>query len=169
VDIDDIKDDLDEILAYEWEEECTTLFAKLSDDERIRNTAKLLQVMKKIRLYCEFFEAKTFEFPEGKPIRERKETGLMVRVRLCSDDKTYLGFLIGDAPLSSSVSMKQDSILCTWAYYNPAILVPSLKKVVYGNESWWSVLKPGDELKDITEEEISNIWYVKAFNDHIAK
>ena len=46
---------------------------------------------------------------------------------------------------------------------NPAIFVPELKKIVFGCESWWRKIDSMDEVKDITDEDIENQWYVKLF------
>ena len=44
---------------------------------------------------------------------------------------------------------------------NPAIYVPELRKIVFGCESWWGEIQSPDEIKDITDDDISNVWYVK--------
>ena len=30
-----------------------------------------------------------------------------------------------------------------------------------GAKSWWGVIKSIEEIKDITDDDISNVWYVK--------
>ena len=47
------------------------------------------------------------------------------------------------------------------SHNNPAIFVPELKRIVWGMESWWGAVKSEDELKEITDEDIDNVWYVK--------
>ena len=49
--------------------------------------------------------------------------------------------------------------------HNPAIYVPELGKVIYGMESWWHAIKDEKELKDITDNDIDNVWYVKALKE----
>lgn len=44
---------------------------------------------------------------------------------------------------------------------NPAIFVPELGKIIFGMESWWGRIKSEEELKDITDGDIENVWYVK--------
>ena len=46
--------------------------------------------------------------------------------------------------------------------HNPAIWVPDLKKIVFGMESWWGVLRSRTISKQITDADIQNVWYVKA-------
>lgn len=50
---------------------------------------------------------------------------------------------------------------------NPAIYVFDLKKVIFGAQSWWSVIENEDELRDITKDEINNTWYVKMFKEMV--
>ena len=44
---------------------------------------------------------------------------------------------------------------------NPAMFVPELKKIIWGCGSWWSKIKSEGDLKQITDEDIKNTWYVK--------
>ena len=44
---------------------------------------------------------------------------------------------------------------------NPAIFVPELGKIIFGMESWWGRIKSEEELKDITDGDIENVWHVK--------
>lgn len=46
---------------------------------------------------------------------------------------------------------------------NPAIWVPELEKVVWGDSSWWGPIeKKEDAERLITDADIQNVWYVKA-------
>ena len=45
---------------------------------------------------------------------------------------------------------------------NPAIYVFDLQRIIFGAESWWGIIENPEELKDITDDDINNIWYVKA-------
>lgn len=161
--LDDIEDDMEEALLLPVDDNCKKLFSTMSDDQMVSAMAKFRRICGKLKLYCEFFKAKTFKHPDGRPIRENDLTGSLVKVRPCGDKyegKTYLGIMIGDAALSSSVSIKDDSIVCNWGFMNPAILVPDLGEVIYGCGSWWGKLKD-EELTDITEQDIENVWYVR--------
>jgi hypothetical protein len=44
---------------------------------------------------------------------------------------------------------------------NPAIYVPELRKIIFGCGSWWSEIESPDEIKDITDDDIENCWYVR--------
>ena len=159
-----IEKDMDEVLKIGVDERVKRLWAPMSDDEQLKCMSRLMRVCHKFKMYCEFFKAKTFKHPEGKPIKTSDETGRLVRVAPCAKEyngKTYLGIMIGDAALSSSVSISEDSIVCDWSHYNPAILVPSINKVIYGIESWWSFIEDDEDLIDITDDEINNIWYIR--------
>jgi L-rhamnose mutarotase len=62
--------------------------------------------------------------------------------------------------ISSSYN-EETQILSNRAFTNPAIFVPELKKIIFGAESWWCEIKPGEDLSDITDEDINNQWYVQ--------
>jgi len=44
---------------------------------------------------------------------------------------------------------------------NPAIFVFELNKIIYGMESFWAIIETKEDLKDITKDDIDNVWYVK--------
>ncbi len=46
-------------------------------------------------------------------------------------------------------------------YSNPAIFVPELKKIIYGCESWWGEIESPEDFKEITSDDINNVWYVQ--------
>lgn len=77
--------------------------------------------------------------------------------------KTFLGILLGEFPVSTIVTYRPSTKEMTiFQRTNPAIFVPDLNKVVFGYESWWGKIKDKDHLREITDEDIQNIWYVKA-------
>jgi len=79
------------------------------------------------------------------------------------DNNTFLGLYLGDLPSIISTTHNNDTgILTNRLRTNPAIFVFALNKVVYGYESWWGVLESEDELKNITDQDINDVWYVKA-------
>ena len=40
--------------------------------------------------------------------------------------------------------------------------MPDLKRLVMGYESWWGIIESEEQLRQITNFDIENIWYVKA-------
>ena len=81
------------------------------------------------------------------------------------DEKTYLGLYIGDINFSWTASHNKETGVLTidrGDYGNPAIYVFDLKRVVMGYESWWGVIRSEDQLEQITNADINDIWYVKA-------
>ncbi len=104
---------------------------------------------------------------KSKAVRDLLPVGTWVAVRPVSDNpvkKTYLGIYLGalpvkDAITSYHVKTKELSFLVR---DNPGIFVPDLNRVVYGYESWWGRLKKPEDLKQITDQDIQNVWYVKA-------
>lgn len=125
---------------------------------------------------CQKFRSKYIEYPitvnkvETEKIEYNKDSwhckmGQLVKVRPCGEEyggKTYVGFYIGDLPLCTTGSYNQEEgIYHVGLLPNPAIFVPELRKIIFGCGSWWGAIKSPDEIKDITDDDISNVWYVK--------
>ena len=82
---------------------------------------------------CPDFKSRYLEFPlavQGIELRgclpSMREVGKLVRVRLCDDDKTYLGVYLGElarAPMAYTRSDSQNLIVSL--YQNPALYVPA--------------------------------------------
>ena len=99
-----------------------------------------------------------------------REVGKLVRVRLCDDDKTYLGVYLGElarAPMAYTRSDSQNLIVSL--YQNPALYVPALSRIVWGDESWWSIIESEDDLRDISNDDIASQWYVRLAKDLFSK
>lgn len=93
----------------------------------------------------------------------RLEQGYYVSVRPAAGNKTYLGIMLGDAPLFIWGQYNKDRSEAEVIFHrNPAIFVPDLMKVVLGCESWWRVIEKPEDLDEITDKDINNVWYVKA-------
>ena len=98
----------------------------------------------------------------------RSKPGALVKVRPCGDSnpesKTFLGIYVGELPTGLSLSFNEETgtLRLRPGVGNPAILVPSLGRIVFGLESWWSEISGADELKQITDEDIDSVPYVKA-------
>lgn len=124
---------------------------------------------------CEHFESRYIEYPltiQGiqnnftkESMRSLYDCGTLVKINPCGKEygnKTYLGILLGDLIIGAFTSFHQDDQkLHVNPYSNPAIFVPELKKIIYGCESWWSEIKNSEDFKDITSEDINNVWYVQ--------
>jgi hypothetical protein len=97
--------------------------------------------------------------------------GAWVAIRPCSDNKTYLGVLLGDIALGIGASYHKESgvLSVMFSHHNPAIWVPDLKKIVFGAESWWGALEKPEDLRQITEADIQSVWYVQALKALEAK
>lgn len=95
--------------------------------------------------------------------------GGLAKVRPCGEEykgKTFLGFFLGELPQAPFVVYHQDAKeLDVGTMSNPAIFVPALDRIVWGCESWWSRIENESDLKDITDSDIENCWYVKAFRE----
>ena len=109
-----------------------------------------------------------FDEPEvRKPLGA--EIGSTVVVRPCDPafgGKTYLGVLVGETPtqIGLKYDQKRKELIVSHEWFNPMIVIPSERAVVYGYESWWRVASEEDlrELSDITDEEILSQPYMAA-------
>lgn len=101
-----------------------------------------------------------------KVLGSKVKCGDFVKVRPCGNDydgKTFLGIMIGELPLTISANRdeRNGKIVIRRSFYNPAILVPEIGKVVYGCGSWWGKIDSHEELEAITDADIDDVWYVK--------
>ena len=124
---------------------------------------------------CERFNSRYIEYPitvnniDIDPINYKDswhaKIGDLVAVRPCEEEykgKTFLGFYLGDLPLGSTVHFNEkEGLLKVETFTNPALFVPALGKIVWGADSWWRKIKSEKDLKQITDEDIDNTWYVK--------
>lgn len=92
-----------------------------------------------------------------------------VSVRPCAEEhqgKTYLGYLLGDLVLGVHLRYSEEGVLKVGpGPGNPAIFVPELGKVILGCASFWRAIKTPEELKQITNQDIDNVWYIKALKE----
>lgn len=127
---------------------------------------------------CNDFKSKYIEYPitvsniENKPIEQygiSAEIGQLVAIRPCDKEyqnKTYIGFYLGEMPIQIITSFNPDTqTLTNTTLSNPAIFVPELKKTIYGCESWWKVIESEKDFKEITDTDINNTWYVSLLKD----
>lgn len=124
---------------------------------------------------CEYFESRYIEYPltivgiEDNFNRENFKglynCGDLVRISPCGKEyrgETFLGILLGELPIEANISfLKTTKTLKISPRTNPAIFIPELKKIVYGCESWWGTIDKPEDIKDITNEEIENVWYMQ--------
>lgn len=111
--------------------------------------------------------------------RSRERVGDTVAVRSCKKehgDRTRLGILVGFVPIHSSVRLEREEgkedvgkLVFEHTGDNPAIFVPELREVVLGCECWWGRIKDESELRQITDGDIQNVWYVKALKELAAR
>ena len=72
---------------------------------------------------------------------------------------------LGELPIGQNISYNRKSQVLDISFRNnPAIFVFELNKIIYGIESWWGIIETENDLKDISDQDINNIWYVKALN-----
>lgn len=109
---------------------------------------------------------------------EEDDVGCPVAVRPCDPEcegKTFLGFMLGSLPhgryiVSEDFEDDEESGertkigISVITSRNPAMYVPALRRIVWGSGSWWSRIESEEKLREITDESIQNLWYVKALN-----
>ncbi len=105
------------------------------------------------------------------PTVTRAKIGALVQVRPVQDEKTYLGFYVGDLPTGLTMRLNDATGVLSVGYGrgNPAILVPSLGRLVFGFESWWGAIKDESDLEQISDEDIQNIPYVSLLRELLGK
>ena len=94
-----------------------TLAHLYSDDAGIKTLARIRNNIGKVLLFLAMSECKEVAHPT-KPFFDKRvvggnKVGEWVKIRPCGEqyaDKTYLGILIGDAALGSSISCKDGKI-----------------------------------------------------------
>lgn len=124
---------------------------------------------------CPNFNSKYIEYPliineiKNEEINTKglfHKTGSLCEIKPCAEEyggRSYLGFYLGELPIAIQSSFNTETkILTNRVMPNPAIFVPELKKIIYGCESWWRVIKSVDDFKGVSEEDINNTWYVQA-------
>lgn len=142
-------------------------------DDAERKLAELGQTIGKVSLLVQANNLKELAHPKNKMIEPGfmgHKMGALVQIRPCGKEyegKTFLGFYLGEFALGSSITIEDDTIQLNWGHHNPAIFVPEIGKIIYGCESWWQEIESEEQLKQITDKDIENVWYVqllKAFN-----
>jgi hypothetical protein len=125
---------------------------------------------------CDQFESVYIEYPievsriicDKKPVCRSSNIGKFVSIMPCvkgCEVKSYLGLYLGDLPIGTNISYNPETKeLITSFDTNPGIFVFALNKIVYGCESWWSVIESEDDFKDITQDAINEQWYMKVLN-----
>lgn len=126
---------------------------------------------------CSSYKSKYIEYPiqvneinVEKPAKiKSSRAGSFVKIRPCAEEyggKTYLGLYLGNQPAWNSVSYNNENgVLTVKPVCNPAIFVFDLKKIIYGMESWWSVIEKPEDIKDISDMDIENTWYVRLMKE----
>ncbi len=112
-------------------------------------------------------------WPALQPSRSADQ-GSWVKVRLADggkDTRTHLGILLGDLPVGISLGVKngeteeEKTLHIIAGMANPCMFVPALNRLVFGMESWWGEISSAEDLQEITDQDIENVWYVRALRD----
>jgi hypothetical protein len=125
----------------------------------------LARPMKHLEFPCEISGIAREKVGAFSPFTSHKPFTL-VAIRPCDKElngKTFLGIYVGDIAHDVSAYRCNESGVLTVGFgmHNPAIWVPELERIVWGCESWWGKIESEEQLRQITDEDIGNIWYVK--------
>ncbi|MDR1897107.1 MAG: hypothetical protein LBR10_09990 [Prevotellaceae bacterium] len=133
-----------------------------SADEGKKTLTKIFSLTVDVQRLLAASDVKDVVYPKNLHL-ERGKAGF-VRIRPCGEEygnKTYLGILIGEMACGITSKIEANKMELSWSAYNPAIFVPALNKIIFGGEGWWSEIEGSDDLKEISNLEIDNTWYMK--------
>lgn len=103
-------------------------------------------------------------------LRQTCKVGTWVAIRPANETKTYLGVYLGDLSIDVQVIYhKVQKSLALQPLTNPAFFIPGKERLFWGQECWWKPLESPESLADITDADIQDVWYVKAFKDLSSK
>lgn len=167
---------------FGWLNRCETLKEELDKNGFNENNGMRMnwEVEFKVKdsFICDKYKSMYIEYPievskintnADKDKHKDSRTGKFAKIRPCGEEyegKTYLGLYLGEMPIGHIISHNPDTNELNVSFStNPGIFVFDLNRIVYGMESWWGIIKNEDDLKEITESDINNIWYVKALKE----
>ena len=109
-------------------------------------------------------------FDKGETLHQAGLTakcGDMVAVMPCDKEyggKTFLGVYLGDIALSCGAAFDKATgeLVVSHCMYNPAIFIPERNAIVYGCGSFWNEIENESQLRQITDADIQDVWYVRA-------
>jgi len=129
---------------------------------------------------CDDFHNRWIEYPitvtgiEHKSFMGRSSylkgaVGGFVRIRPCGEEyenKTYLGLYLGELPIHTHCTHNSETgKLVVSVRHNPAIYVFALKKIIYGVESFWETIDDPAQIKEMTDQDIAAVPYVKVLRE----
>lgn len=96
--------------------------------------------------------------------------GRWVAVRPCAkryEGRTFVGVMLGRFALGASARYDSATRILHlgYSFHNPAMYVPDIGRVIFGSQSWWGALQNPEDLRQITDADIENVWYVRALRD----
>lgn len=165
---------------FGWLNRCETLKEELDKNGFNENNGMRMnwEVEFKVKdsFICDKYKSMYIEYPiEVSKINTNADkykdsrTGKFAKIRPCEEGyegKTYLGLYLGEMPIGHHITHNSETKELNVSFSNnPAIFVFDLNKIVYGMESWWGIIESEEDLKEITNHDIENVWYVKALKE----
>lgn len=115
---------------------------------------------------------KDIEFDSSMSIYSYYKNNSIVEIRPCEDKyqgKTYLGVLLGNFPQSVKGKIDNGILKISANMHNPLIYIFETNSLVFGSDSFWRKIKNVEDLNNITEDEITNTWYIKLLKEILQK
>ena len=154
-------------------------YQAILEDEEVKTMDKILETNKfKSKFICSEYRSMYIEYPiEVSKINTDSDKtdyrdsliGKFAKIVPCGEEykgKTYLGIYLGELPIGHHITHNSETKELNVSFTNnPAIFVFNLNKIIFGCESWWGIIESEEDLKEITDEDINNIWYVKALKE----
>ncbi len=167
---------------FSWLNRCETLKDELYKNgyKESNGSRKNWEIEHKIKdiFICDKYKSMYIEYPievskinvnADKDEFKDSRKGRFAKIRPCGKEyegKTYLGLYLGEMPIGHRISHNPDTNELNVSFStNPGIFVFDLNKIIYGMESWWGIINNDEDLREITESDINNIWYVKALKE----
>lgn len=154
-------------------------YQEMFEDRNDKTMNRILEAHEfKSKYLCDEYKSMYIEYPievskinsnTDKNSYRDSQVGRFAKIKPCGDEyvgKTYLGLFLGELPIGHSISHNMETKELNVSFStNPAIFVFDLNKIVYGMESWWGIIESEEDLKEITNDDINDVWYVKALKE----
>ncbi len=167
---------------FSWLNKCETLKGELRkngfDESNGMRKNWEVEYEVKYNFICDKYKSMYIEYPievskinteTNKGSYRGNSVGKFAMIRPCGEEyegKTYLGLYLGEMPVGHIISHNPNTNELNVSFStNPAIFVFDLNKIVYGMESWWGIIESEEDLREITDNDIDNLWYVKALKE----
>jgi hypothetical protein len=141
-------------------------------DDRMAEMLAEVDVVPELKFPIEVSGIAFEETSAWEVLGRRVTAGDFVAVRPCDPSvqgRTLLGIYLGRLSTHAAVRFDRASgvLGISRAGHNPAIWVPTLRRVVMGFESWWRKIESPDDLRQITDQDIAVVPYMQMLREMV--